>query len=47
MTNCVTGSNIVFNEKLVFNDGLDVYRLSSKEISDKIKELNADCVYAF
>lgn len=43
----VTGTKITFNDKLVFNDGLDNYRLTPDEIKNQLKEKNADCVYAF
>lgn len=43
----VTGDSITFTDKLVFNDGLDHYRLSPQEILEEIKKKNADVVYAF
>lgn len=46
-THLVTGENIVFFDKLEFNDGLDQFRLTPQEIKERIKEMKADCVYAF
>lgn len=46
-THLVTGENLIIKEKLVFNDGLDHFRLTPNEIKKQVKEKNADCVYAF
>ena len=43
----VTGSSMRFVRKIVFNDEMDQYRLTPREISDLVKERNADAVYAF
>lgn len=36
-----------FLRQVKFNDGIDNYRLTPAEIQGKIKEKNADAVYAF
>ena len=36
-----------FTKRIMFNDGIDKYRMTPSEIQEKIKEKNADAVYAF
>jgi 3'-phosphoadenosine 5'-phosphosulfate synthase len=36
-----------FVHEIKFNDGLDQYRLTPKQISEQIKTFEADAVYAF
>lgn len=36
-----------FVTEIKFNDGLDQYRLTPKQISEQIKAMSADAVYAF
>ena len=43
----VSGSAMRYVRKVTFNDGMDQYRLTPKEINDQIKARNADAVYAF
>lgn len=43
----VSGSKMRFVKKIEFNDGLDIYRQTPKEINQKIIERQADAVYAF
>lgn len=43
----VSGSKMRFVKKIEFNDGLDQYRYTPKEINQQIKKRNADAVYAF
>lgn len=43
----VSGSKMRFVKKIEFNDGLDQYRYTPREINQKIRERNADAVYAF
>jgi len=44
---CITGESMTFTKRVTFNDGLDQYRMTPVEINNKMKELNADAVYAF
>lgn len=46
-THLLTGDDLIFKERLGFNDGLDNYRLSSSEVINEISNRKADCVYAF
>jgi len=43
----VSGSKIRYVKKVEFNDGLDSYRMTPKQIHEKILEKGADAVYAF
>jgi 3'-phosphoadenosine 5'-phosphosulfate synthase len=43
----ISGKNMRFVSKILFNDGMDQYRLTPKEINDQIKAKEADAVYAF
>lgn len=43
----VSGSRTRFIKKVEFNDGLDQYRYTPKEINQQIKDRKADAVYAF
>lgn len=43
----VTGETMRFLKRPVFNDGNDEYRLTPKQIQEKIIEKDADVVYAF
>lgn len=43
----VSGSKVRYVKNIQFNDGLDQYRLTPKQIDDQIKARNADAVYAF
>jgi 3'-phosphoadenosine 5'-phosphosulfate synthase len=43
----VSGSKMRFVKNVQFNDGLDQYRYTPKQIHEKIVEKNADAVYAF
>ena len=43
----VSGSNMRYVANIKFNDDLDQYRLTPKEVNEKIKAKNADAVYAF
>ena len=45
---CVSGERLVVLEKrIVFNDGLDQFRLTPQEIRDQARKKNADVLYAF
>jgi 3'-phosphoadenosine 5'-phosphosulfate synthase len=41
------GGNIKVFERILWNDGLDKYRLTPLEIREEIKKIDSDCVYAF
>eukprot|EP00347_Sterkiella_histriomuscorum_P019046 403343169 len=43
----VTGSRMRYVRKIVFDDEMDQYRLTPREINNVIKERQADAVYAF
>ena len=43
----VTGSRMRYVKKIVFDDEMDQYRLTPREINNVIKERQADAVYAF
>jgi 3'-phosphoadenosine 5'-phosphosulfate synthase len=43
----ISGKSMRFFKRLVFNDGIDQFRLTPAEISAKIAERGADAVYAF
>jgi 3'-phosphoadenosine 5'-phosphosulfate synthase len=43
----LVGGDLEVIDRIVWNDGLDQYRLTPKEIHRKIKEMNADAVFAF
>lgn len=43
----LVGGNLEVLERIRWNDGLDVYRLTPNELRQKFKELNADAVFAF
>lgn len=43
----LVGGDLEVLERVVWNDGLDQYRLTPNEIRNKIKEMNADAVFAF
>lgn len=43
----VSGSSMKFLKHIKYNDGLDEYRMTPKQIQEKVKEKNADAVYAF
>lgn len=43
----LTGSSLKVIKKILYNDGLDQYRLSPAQIKQLAKEKNADAVYAF
>jgi len=43
----VSGSKMRYVKKIVFNDELDQYRLTPRDINNLMKERNADGVYAF
>ena len=43
----VTGSRMRYVRKIVFDDEMDSYRLTPKEIHELVKERQADAVYAF
>lgn len=41
------GGEVMVFERILWNDGLDVYRLKPIEIIEKMKQLKADAIYAF
>ena len=43
----ISGSSMHFTKRVIFNDGMDKYRYTPKEISEQIKARGADAVYAF
>jgi 3'-phosphoadenosine 5'-phosphosulfate synthase len=43
----LVSGKMTFTKRITMNDGLDQYRLTPQEISNKIKERGADAVYAF
>ena len=43
----LVGGDLEVLERIKWNDGLDQYRLTPKEIRDKINEMEADAVFAF
>lgn len=43
----LVGGDIEVLDRIKWNDGLDEYRLTPNEIRKKIKEMNADAVFAF
>ncbi|VDN96766.1 unnamed protein product, partial [Rodentolepis nana] len=43
----LVGGDLKVFEKVVWNDGLDQFRLSPLLLREKFKELEADCVFAF
>lgn len=43
----LVGGDLEVIDRIVWNDDLDRYRLTPNEIRRKIKEMNADCVFAF
>ena len=43
----ISGESTRFFEKITFNDGLDKYRFTPRQISEQIKERGADAVYGF
>lgn len=43
----LVGGNLEVLERIRWNDGLDVYRLTPNELRQKFKELHADAVFAF
>nr|CDS30988.2 3' phosphoadenosine 5' phosphosulfate synthase [Hymenolepis microstoma] len=43
----LVGGDLKVFEKIVWNDGLDQFRLSPLLLREKFKELGADCVFAF
>lgn len=43
----VSGASMNFIEKVMWNDGMDSYRMTPAEISAKAKSMNADAVFAF
>ncbi|XP_054168290.1 bifunctional 3'-phosphoadenosine 5'-phosphosulfate synthase 2-like isoform X2 [Oppia nitens] len=47
MGNWLLGGDLRVFQRVHWNDGLDCYRLSPQEIKQKLKEMNADSVFAF
>ncbi|CAD6233837.1 GSCOCG00007332001-RA-CDS [Cotesia congregata] len=45
--NWLLGGNIEVLERIRWNDGLDEYRLTPNEIRARLREMNADAVFAF
>ena len=45
--NWLVGGDIQVFEKITWDDGLDAYRLTPKEIQLRLKEMSADAVFAF
>ncbi|KAH0554522.1 bifunctional 3'-phosphoadenosine 5'-phosphosulfate synthase [Cotesia glomerata] len=45
--NWLLGGNIEVLERIRWNDGLDKYRLTPNEIRTRLREMNADAVFAF
>jgi len=43
----ISAESTRFFERIKFNDGMDKYRFTPREISEQIKERGADAVYAF
>lgn len=43
----LVGGDLEVLDKVIWNDGLDQYRLTPLEIRKKIKDLNADAIFAF
>lgn len=43
----LVGGDLEVFERIRWNDGLDSYRLTPNEIRERIKELEADAVFAF
>lgn len=43
----LVGGDLEVLERIIWNDGLDKYRLTPAEIRKRIKEMNADSVFAF
>ena len=43
----LAGGDLEVLERIVWNDGLDQYRLTPMELRDKFKQLQADAVFAF
>ena len=43
----LVGGEIEVLERILWNDGLDNYRLTPAELRAKFKEINADAVFAF
>jgi 3'-phosphoadenosine 5'-phosphosulfate synthase len=43
----ISGDSMHFCKHVMFNDGIDKYRLTPRQIQAAIKEKNADAVYAF
>lgn len=43
----VSGKKMRFVSKILFNDGMDQYRFTPREINNQIKDRQADAVYAF
>lgn len=43
----LVGGEIETIDRIVWEDGLNHYRLTPNEIRAKLKEMNADCVFAF
>lgn len=45
--NWLIGGDLEFLERITYNDGLDHYRLSPKELRDEFEKRKADAVFAF
>ena len=43
----LVGGDLEVFEKILWNDGLDQYRLTPSELREKFRELGADAVFAF
>src|SRR5690349_14788152 len=43
----LVGGDLVAWERVQWSDGLDGFRLTPKEIQEKLKAMNADAVFAF
>jgi len=43
----LVGGDVEVLGRIIWNDGLDQYRLTPSELKEKFKELNADAVFAF
>ena len=43
----LVGGDLEVLERIHWNDGLDQYRLTPKELRQKFKEMDADAVFAF
>lgn len=44
---CLVGGDLDVLERLRWNDGLDDYRLTPKEIQFKLKQMSADVAFVF